>query len=85
LPEETEKLFPQEAICEIYFNEEWQDVKPGTYKEYSTTYGLFTSYVDATDNKIVFVVDRIVQGWKLDPDLVVLEPENLETQKELTK
>jgi hypothetical protein len=82
LPEEADTpIFPQNAICEIYYNEEWQDVKPGTYKEYNTTYGLFTSYIDATDNKIVFVVDRIVQGWKLDPDLVVFEP----AQEELTK
>jgi hypothetical protein len=86
LPEEIDqKLFPMEAVTEIYFNSEWVDIKPTSYKEYTTTHGMFVSYVDPHDETIVFILDRLVQGWSIDPDLVVLEPENEEPQKELTE
>ena len=69
-------LFPPEAVTEILYKGEWLEVKSGTFKEFMMDNVTFVQFVDPTDNTIVFLLDRLIEGWKLDPRLVVLVKED---------
>lgn len=83
----TSTIFPPEAVCEIFYGNEWHEIKAGTFQEFVTGtdhYSVrYTRYTDP-DGSFVFVLDRIISGWRIDSNLVVLTEENTEPQKELS-
>lgn len=73
---QPDQMFPPEAIIEVRYRGEWIGVKPGTFREFAVNGGNFVQFVDSADNLIVFLMDSLIEGWKVDPKLVVLIEED---------
>jgi hypothetical protein len=63
-PEEIEPfLFQPNWVVEVYFGNEWHDVKKGTYREIKELNQV--TWIDSIDDLTVVAHEEEVVGWKL--------------------